>query len=357
MIIENVDIYNLLPTQITDLIDKLNHALEIVKTRKQTISKTAFFEKNNISCPNCQSIHIVKNGHTKTGVQTYKCKDCKKRFNDLTSTILTYSHLTYKQIEIFLQCFQDKVSLRKTSERMNVTKDTVHLLRLKLLASFKNTRENIKLFGEVEADEIYKSINLKGLKKENMPRASKPRTSKGTTTQGISSHKVCIASAVDEFDTMFLEIVGTGPITSKMAKEALGTKLEKIKKLITDCKSSYEGLAKEKGWNLKQVKSGCYTDNKGNNLANINSVHSGLTTFLSKFRGVSTKHLQGYLDWYTFEKYLDYSFSEKQQTKELLKVTFTNSSNFTIKNMYDNTSGIDFNLVYSGYHFIPSRTI
>lgn len=45
MIIENVDIYNLLPTQITDLIDKLNHALEIVKTRKQTISKTAFFEK------------------------------------------------------------------------------------------------------------------------------------------------------------------------------------------------------------------------------------------------------------------------------------------------------------------------
>lgn len=57
---------------------------------------------------------------------------------------------------------------------MNVTKDTVHLLRFKLLASFKNTKENIKLFGEVEADEIYKSINLKGLKKENMPRASKP---------------------------------------------------------------------------------------------------------------------------------------------------------------------------------------
>lgn len=357
MIIENVDIYDLIPTQITNLIDKLNHALGIVKTRKQTISKTASFEKNNISCPNCHGIHIVKNGHTKTGVQTYKCKECKKRFNDLTSTILAHSHLTYEQIEIFLQCFKDKVSLRNTSERMNVTKDTVHLLRLKFLDSFKETRESIKLSGEIEADEIYKSINLKGVRKENMPRASKPRTSKGTAKQGISSHKVCIASAIDEFDTMFLEIVGTGPITSLMVKEALGTKLEKVKKLITDCKSSYESLAKEKGWNLKQVKSGCYTDDKGNNLANINSVHSGLTTFLSKFRGVSTKHLQGYLDWYTFEKYLNYSFSEKQQTSELLKATFINSTDLKVSNMYDNSSGIDFHLVYSDFYFIPSRTI
>lgn len=357
MIVENVNIYDLVPTQITDLIDKLNYALTVIKTKKQTISKTASFEKNNSSCPHCHGIYIVKNGHTKTGVQTYKCKDCKKRFNDLTSTILAHSHLTYEQVEIFLQCFKDKISLRATSERMKATKNTVHLLRLKLLASFKETRENIKLLGEIEADEIYKSINLKGVRKENMPRASKPRTSKGTSTQGISSHKVCIASAIDEFDTMFFEIVGTGPITTKMVKEALGSKLEKVKKLITDCKSSYESLAKEKGWNLIQVKSGCYTDNKGNSLANINSVHSGLTTFLSRFRGVSTKHLQGYLDWYTFEKYIHYTFSEKQQTNELLKVTLTNSTDLKTENMYKNTSGIDFNLVYSDYRFIPSRTI
>ena len=45
MVVENVNIYDLIPAQITEMINKLNNALEIVKSRKQTISKTAFFEK------------------------------------------------------------------------------------------------------------------------------------------------------------------------------------------------------------------------------------------------------------------------------------------------------------------------
>lgn len=314
------------------MIQKLNHALEIVKSREQTISKTASFEKDKITCPHCHRLKIVKNGHTKLGVQTYKCKDCNKRFNDLTLTIFSNSHLTYEQIEIFLQCFKDKVTLRKTAKRMNVDKNTVHLLRLKIINSFQEARQTIKLSGEVEADEIYKSINLKGTKKNKMPRYSKPRTSKGTTARGISSHKVCIESAIDEFDNMFLEIVGTGPITSDMVKKSLGEKIDNVKKLVTDCKSSYEKLA------------------------NINSLHSGLATFLSSFRGVSTKHLQSYLDWYTFEKYLNFSFSEEQHSNILLKVVFTNSSNLDTGNMYDNYSGIYFSTVYFDYHFTPSRT-
>lgn len=356
MVVENVNIYDLIPTQIIDMMNKLNHALEIVKLKKQTISKTASFEKEEINCPNCLGFNIVKNGHTKTGVQTYKCKDCSKRFNDLTSTIFSNSHLTYGQIEVFLQCFKDRVSLRKTAKRMKVDKNTAHLLRLKIMNSFKETRQNIKLSGEIESDEIYKSINLKGTKQDKMPRLSKQRTSNGTSIRGISGHKVCIESAIDENDDMFLEIVGTGPITSDMVKKSLGLKLGEVKKLITDCKSSYEELAKEKNLNLKQVKSGCYIDDEGNSLANINSVHSGLTTFLSIFRGVSTKHLQGYLDWYTFEKYLNFSFSEEQQANELLKAAFTNSCNLSTTNMYENNSGIDFDNVYADYHFNPSRT-
>lgn len=357
MIIENVDVYNLIPTQIISLIEKLNQALEYVKMKKDTISKTANYEKKNIKCPYCSTLHIVKNGHTKLGVQTYKCKECNKRFNDLTSTIFAKSHLSYEQIEIFLTCLNDKIPLRKIAERMGVNKNTAYLLRLKYITTLKEIRENIKLTGEIEADEIYKSINLKGTRKGKMPRASKPRTSKGNTTRGISSHKVCIESAIDENDNMFLEIVGTGPVTSDMVKKSLGIKLGKVRKLITDCKSSYEEMAKENHLNIKQVKSGCYTDNEGNSLANINSLHSGLTTFLSRFRGVSTKHLQAYLDWYIFEKYLNYTFNQKQQINQLLNNAFINYSDLSSKTMYDNSSGIDFSLVYADYHFVPSRTI
>ncbi len=37
MIIENINVYELVPTQIIDLIKKLNLTLDIIKSRKQTI--------------------------------------------------------------------------------------------------------------------------------------------------------------------------------------------------------------------------------------------------------------------------------------------------------------------------------
>lgn len=350
MIIENVDIYSLIPSQINEMIDKLKSALNLIKCRKSTISKIAFFEKNKCECPYCTNNCIVKNGHTKTGIQTYKCKNCGKRFNDLTGTIFSRTRLTYEQIEIFIDCFNNKLSLRKTAAKMNVDKNTVHLLRLKVLDSLKMIRKNTELSGEVEADELYKSINLKGTKTENMPRASKPRQSKGTTIRGINNHKICILSALDENDHMFLEIAGNGVVTSNMVKNSLTPKMKEVTKLITDCKSSYECEAKANKWNLKQVKSNGHVDDEGNNLANINSLHSGLTTFLSPFRGVSTKHLQGYLDWYIFYKYLQYSFDDNKQEQIILNKLIIEHTEITSNNMYDNQSGINFKEVYSDYN-------
>ena len=133
MVIENIDIYSLIPYQIIDMIEKLNNALSVVKSRKKTISKVAKFEKSITICPHCGSFSIVKNGHTKNGIQTYKCKECSKRFNDLTNTVFSQIHLTYEQIEIFIQCFKDKISLRKNAKRMGVNKNTVYLLRLKII--------------------------------------------------------------------------------------------------------------------------------------------------------------------------------------------------------------------------------
>ena len=352
MILENIDVYDLVPTQIIELIDKMKEALFIIKGRKQTTSKVASYEKSELICCECSSHNIVKNGHTKTGVQTYKCKDCGLRFNDLTGTVFSGTHLSYDQIEIFIDCFKDKISLRKTASRMEVDKKTVHLLRLKVMDSLGEIRENVKLQGEVESDETYLAINLKGTKHDKMPRASKPRTSNGTTTQGISKHKVCITSAVDENDTSFLEIAGTGPVTTKMIKGTLTPKMGKISKLITDCKSSYESEAKNNNWNLKQVKSGTYIDNEGNSLANINSLHSGLSTFLAKFRGVSTKHLQGYLDWYSFDKYLNFSFEDNQHSDQILNNTMIRTTIIGELNAYDNYSGINFAEVYSDYHYV-----
>ena len=352
MIIDNNNIYDLVPSQIVQIISKLNDALKVIKERKQTISKVAHFEKHKHNCPYCNGTNFIKYGHD-NGVQNYICKECSRKFNDLTGTVFAGTRLTYEQIDTFINCFNDKVSIRKTAKRMKVNKNTVYLLRQKMLDSFKVVRENIELNGEVEADEIYRSINLKGTKRNNMPRFSKPRTSKGTSTRGISNHKICIMGAIDENDSMFLQIVGNGPLTSNMVKTSLTPKMKNIKKLITDCKSSYENEAKNQSWNLKQVKSELYKDLEGNSLANINSLHSGLTTFLTPFRGVSTKHLQGYLDWYIFEKNLNYTCEYDQHFNSVLKTSVTNSTNINSLNMNNNFSGLDFNAIYADYNYSP----
>lgn len=353
MNIGNLNINDLVPNQISELIDRLKESLVIIKNKKQTVSKVAAYEKGIVKCPHCHSHSVVRNGHP-NGIQNYKCKDCFKKFNDLTGTVVSGTHLSYEQLETFLKCFQDKVSITKTAKRMGVNKNTVHLLRLKMMNALGDIRENTKLQGEIEADEIYESINLKGTKPEKMPRASKHRKSKGTTTRGISKHKVCIASAIDEIDNKFLEIAGTGPITSNMVEKVLTPKIDKVKKIITDCKSSYESEAIKHNWNLVQIKSEGHVDYEGNSLANINSLHSGLTTFLAHFRGVSTKHLQGYLDWYSFDKYLNFCFEDNKQYNELLKTTMINSTIIKNSNAYDNYSCIDFYDVYSDYNFTPS---
>ncbi len=347
-----IDIYNMLPEEIAEVIEKLVGALNVIKKQKNTNAKIITKEKANIECPQCHSRHIVRNGHDKNKVQTYKCKDCKKKFNSCSNTLVAHTKLNYEQLVIFFECMNDKLSIRKTAAKMKVNQNTVFLLRHKVLDCISEIRKTTKLNGDVETDETYESINLKGIRTKNMPRFSKPRSSKGGSKRGISDHQVCIASAIDEFDNCFLEIVGTGPITSDEVEKALKDKTGNISTLITDCKSSYEKFANDNDIKLEQVKSGTYVNWNGYSLGNINSLHSEWSTFLSNFRGVSTKHLQHYLDWFCFQKLINYTTKILKQPLTMMKKAIVKKCSITSKNVYDNSSGINFNSVYADYNYL-----
>ena len=189
-----------------------------------------------------------------------------------------------------------------------------------------------------------------------MPRISKPRKTHGTGISGISKHAVCVISGVDENDHMIFKVAGAGNVTSDMIRNTIAKKINNPTKITTDCKSSYESVAKENNWNLKQVKSKCYTDSEGNNLANINSLHSELTLFLSQFHGVSTKHLQEYLDWFSFSKYQSYSVDYIEQPDDFEKNTITKSTKIKFSNVCNNYSIFDFFDLYSDYDYQPLKT-
>lgn len=356
MIDEN-KINELLPDEIEKIINFLKKLLGNKLTDKSTISKLVHRETENHNCPYCNSQWIVKNGKSKKGTQRYKCKACNRNFCDTTNTISNNSKLTYDIWINFLHCMIDKISIRKTAAKLELNKNTIFAMRHKVLNALSSFRENTKLSGEIQIDEKYESINLKGTRKRNMPRASKHRKSKGGSKRGISSHQVCIASAIDEHDNTFFEIVGNGPITSEMVTYAFNNRIEENSIMITDCKSSYEQFAKDNNIKLEQVKSGTYKNFNGYTLSEINGLHSNLDLFLKSFIGVSTKHLQGYLDWFSYQKYLNYAIEVLQQPNVMMNYIISKNSYIKIQDIYKKEFPIDIYEIYAEYNYTPSTQI
>ncbi len=344
---------SLLPKELEKVINKLQDILIQKEHSKGIIDLVINKERQDFYCPKCGSINIKKNGKYKNR-QLYKCKDCNKKFNELTNTPFHHTRLNYKQIETAYECLVDKLTIRKSAKKIGVSTRTAFTLRFKLITCLKETKEKDKLTGNIELDEYYLSVNLKGTKKENMPRISKPRKKHGTGKSGISRHTICVTSGIDEKDHILLKVAGAGSVTSDMIKNTIVNKIQNSTKIVADCKSSYESVALENNWNLKQVKSKCYTDHEGN-LANINSLHSELTLFLSQFHGVSTKHLQEYLDWFSFSKYQNYSVDYIEQPNSFEKNTVTKKTEIKYSNVYNNYSIFDFFELYNDYNYQPPK--
>ena len=131
---ENVNLFDLIPSQLRELLEKIQKVLDIVEQKKNTTSKVVHNTQQNLACPFCSSNRIVKNGKTKTKIQTYKCKDCSKRFNDLTETLFTRSKLSMQQIEELFECFHNQSTLRDISEKLHVNLKTAFLYRHKILS-------------------------------------------------------------------------------------------------------------------------------------------------------------------------------------------------------------------------------
>ena len=76
-----------------------------------------------------------------------------------------------------------------------------------------------------------------------------------------------------------------------MLENSLGKKLNNVKSINADSASAYQKFYLEHNLKLNAVPSGFHSDSQIN-IAEINGVHSQLEVWLSKFKGVSARHLQ-----------------------------------------------------------------
>ena len=72
-------------------------------------------------CPDCQSIHIVKNGKSKAGVQTFLCKTCGRRFHPEAKPV-AHSETTRQQV---MAALNERMSLRGVERVFGIHRNTV----------------------------------------------------------------------------------------------------------------------------------------------------------------------------------------------------------------------------------------
>ena len=341
-------IKNLDPVSIIEfknyIIENLSDLCSTKNSNSKVISK---FKGEELFCEMC-GCKLYKNGKTKSGIQKYICSGCKTTLSETSNTIVCHSKLPFEIWRNVIDNLLNGFSIRRIAEENNISNYTSFRLRHKVLYALKKFVENIKLSGNIQSDEKYFSINLKGTKKANMPRYSKKRTSTSSSYRGISHHKVCVVSSIDENDNLLLKIVGLGRCTIDMLKNSLGQKLGNAKSVNADSASAYQDFCKEYDLILNAIPSGFHSDGIFN-ISEINGIHSQLETWLSKFKGVSTRHLQEYLDWFV------YIFTMKKRFM-LSKIKTESYSNLLIDDNYINAKDIphvempiNLNIAYAEY--------
>lgn len=341
-------IKNLDPVSIIEfknyIIENLSDLCSTKNSNSKVISK---FKGEELFCEMC-GCKLYKNGKTKSGIQKYICSGCKTTLSETSNTIVCHSKLSFEIWKNVIDNLLNGFSIRRIAEENNISNYTSFRLRHKVLYALKKFVENIKLSGNIQSDEKYFSINLKGTKKANMPRYSKKRTSTSSSYRGISHHKVCVVSGIDENDNLLLKIVGLGRCTIDMLKNSLGQKLGNAKSVNADSASAYQDFCKEYDLILNAIPSGFHSDGIFN-ISEINGIHSQLETWLSKFKGVSTRHLQEYLDWFV------YIFTMKKRFM-LSKIKTESYSNLLIDDNYINVKDIshvempiNLNIAYAEY--------
>lgn len=336
------------PVTIIEFKNYLNeHIKDLCSTKNSNSKVISKYKNETVYCKKCGS-KVHRNGKTKNGVQKYICSSCKRTFSETTDTTTYHSKLSFEVWSNVIDNLINGFSLRRIAEENNISLLTSFRLRHKVLHALNTFILHITLSGNIQSDEKYFGINLKGTKPSNMPRFSKKRTSTKSPYRGISHHKICVVSSIDENDNLLLKIVGLGRCTTEMLNDSLGLKINKAISITTDSASAYQEFCKNNNLVLNAVPSGFHSDGLIN-ISEINGVHSQLESWLSKFRGISTRHLQDYLNWFVYVFTMKKRFKLSKIKTESYSKILIDSNYISSNNLFHVPLPINLNIAYAEY--------
>ena len=253
-------------------------------------------KKTVITCPDCKSTEVIGKGYRKA-IRKFKCKSCGRNFSSITNTALYKIHKKDKW-EAYLQCMEDGLSIRKAAKRVGISIQTSFDWRHKVLERLGQLHAD-KLEGIAEADEMFFMHSEKGSK--HLDRPARKRAGKR-----ISQDMVNVLVGLDRKGHLIAKNTGRGGLKKEALNKTLSGKFAPGTILCTDGSAALTGLAnREKLTHKKIVASESRTlKNKAYHIQTVNAAHTQIRTNMAKYRGVATKYLQNYLNWFVAQKLL-----------------------------------------------------
>ena len=242
-------------------------------------------------CPHCAYETAKLNGHTRNGVQRYKCSNCRQTYTPVTRTIFEDHKISISEwMEYVLNIFR-YVSINADSWNNRNAFTTSRYWIEKLFLVLEPYQRSISLSGEVWFDETFYSVRSNEVyHKED-----------GKKLRGLSSNQMCIGVACDKIQT-FCVFEGYGKPTQKKTYESFRHNIVVGSTLIHDNDNAHKKLVKELklnsiAYDAKKLKR---MNDKENPLNRVNRIHYFLKSFLHTHTSFNRDKMQGFLNLFSF---------------------------------------------------------
>ena len=176
-----------------------------------------------------------------------------------------------------------------------------------------------------------------------MPRKSRKNGNGYFQNRGSGINKnehICVVIATDSMDRILIKISGMGNANTEMISSALKGKIKEGSILVTDSKSCYIKFATDNKLHLKQIPSG-ELKIENYHLGELNEIMNELEILLLRFKGLSTRHLQEYLDWFRYRKILRYTVDYLKTSDTIFKFILRENSILTNKDICKKDMPVD----------------
>lgn len=315
------DIFKKLPTEEQNQLLK-----DLPSLRNKSLSRIE--NSSIVGCPYCKKTDIFKNGKQK-GTQRYKCKSCNRNFKATTGKAFYGIKKRGKFDEYKRIMLKEGLQpLKQMSSRLGISHQTAFDWRHKILSSMNIETENFN--GVTEIDDLWFLYSQKG--RQGLKYSRKRG---GSKRKGDNDFQVKMLVTMDRKESTDLSVVRIGRLKSSDIKRKVGEKIHKTATLVSDKHGSISAFAKQN--NIKHInfKASKHMADGEHHVQTVNNLASRIKGKLNHtLRGVSTKYLQNYSNWFKFYELNKNSANIELEADKILEAnidawnTFTNNENF-----------------------------